>query len=64
VIRGTCAPARLLDLIQNYTLFSDAGGVLVKIIARNHQYLGVNRAVDAVARRRDNGGRLGVFWHT
>ncbi|MEO6298873.1 MAG: DEAD/DEAH box helicase family protein, partial [Paracoccaceae bacterium] len=32
--------------------------------AKNHQFLGVNRAVDAVANRRALGGKLGVFWHT
>lgn len=64
MIRGTCDPARLLDLAENFTLFSDAGGGLVKIIARNHQYLGVNNAIDAVRNMEENRGKLGVFWHT
>ena len=36
----------------------------IKIVARNHQIVGVNRAIRAVANRAQNQGRLGVFWHT
>ncbi len=36
----------------------------MKIVARNHQYLGVNRAIQAVQERDARSGRLGVFWHT
>ncbi len=64
VIRGTCEKLRLLDIVENFTLFSDASGDLRKIIARNHQYLGVNNALEAVRHIRNNQGRLGVFWHT
>lgn len=64
VIRGTCEPARLLDIVENYTLFSEERGGLVKIVAKNHQYLGANNAICAVEDIRENQGRLGVFWHT
>ncbi|HLW01390.1 MAG TPA: type I restriction endonuclease subunit R [Ktedonobacterales bacterium] len=64
IIQGTCEPGRLLDLIENFTLFSDAGGTTVKLIAKNHQFLGVNTALAAVRGIRQNQGRLGVFWHT
>lgn len=64
LIRGTCAKSRLLDLIENFTLFSEARGGLVKIIAQNHQYLGVNRAFDAIRNLEKSEGKLGVFWHT
>lgn len=64
MIRGTCSKDKLLDIVENFTLFSDAGGSLVKLIAKNHQYLGVNNAIEAVKRMRENKGRLGVFWHT
>jgi type I restriction enzyme, R subunit len=63
-IRGVCEPGRLLDIIENFILYSDAGGGLIKIIAKNHQYLGVNNAIVAVLDIRHNQGRLGVFWHT
>ncbi|GEM_PF-13395 len=44
MIRGTCDRARLLDLVENFTLFSEHKAGLVKIIGQNHQYLGVNAA--------------------
>ena len=45
MIRGTCEPARLLDLVENFTLFSEHKAGLVKIIGQNHQFLGVNNAI-------------------
>ncbi|MFP3581853.1 hypothetical protein SB659_20030, partial [Arthrobacter sp. SIMBA_036] len=35
-----------------------------KIIAQNHQFIGVNRGFDKFLRRDEFGGKLGVFWHT
>src|SRR5579859_6875319 len=64
VIRGVCDRTRLLDIVENFTLFSEAGGALVKIVAKNHQYLGVNNTIAAVRGMGENQGRLGVFWHT
>ena len=64
MIRGTCEKTRLLDIVENFTLFNDAGGALVKLIARNHQFLGVNNALEAVRSIQENAGQLGVFWHT
>src|SRR6266487_1781381 len=64
MLRGTCDKRRLLDIVENFTLFSDASGDIRKIIAKNHQYLGVNSALEAVYSIRENQGRLGVFWHT
>lgn len=63
-VRATCTPQRLLDLVENFTLFDEAKGGLVKLVAKNHQYLGVNGAVSAVRALGENQGRLGVFWHT
>ncbi len=64
VVRGTCARDRFLDLVENFTLFSEARGGLIKLVAKNHQYLGVNNAIQAVRDLGRNQGRLGVFWHT
>ncbi len=44
LIRGTCEKVRLLDIVENFTLFSEEAGGLAKIIGRNHQVLGVNAA--------------------
>jgi type I restriction enzyme R subunit len=35
-----------------------------KIIAKNHQYLGVNKAIESLKDRKARKGKLGVFWHT
>jgi type I restriction enzyme R subunit len=45
---------RLLDIVENFLLFDDsrAGGTR-KIVARNHQVLGVNSAVDSVLRQEE-----------
>ena len=64
IIRGMCAPARFLDLVENFTLFQEAQGGLVKVLAKYHQYFGVNNALAALGKLGDNAGRLGVFWHT
>lgn len=68
VIRGTCAKERLLDLIENFVAFQDLPGGFVKLLARNHQYLGVNSALARMAELRhappEERGKLGVFWHT
>ncbi len=64
VIKGTCEPSRLLDIIENFILFDDSRGERAKAIARYFQFFGVNRAFEEVKNRDKNKGRLGVFWHT
>jgi type I restriction enzyme, R subunit len=64
IIKGTCEPSKLLDIVESFTLFQQSPAGLIKIIARNHQYLGVNNAIRGVDHIRENQGRLGVFWHT
>ena len=64
MIRGTCDPGKLLDLAENFILFQEVAGGTNKILAKNHQYLGVNNAIHAVQNIQQNQGRLGVFWHT
>ncbi|MHC9541687.1 MAG: type I restriction endonuclease subunit R [Vulcanimicrobiota bacterium] len=64
MLRGVCTPARLLDLVENFTLFQEVPGGLIKLTAKNHQYLGVNNALEALAEIRQREGKLGVFWHT
>jgi len=66
-IRGTCSKANLLDLFENFLLFDDAGGDVAKILAKNHQYLGVNKALAQMSDANsisDLKNKLGVFWHT
>ena len=65
MLRGLCEPSRLLDLVENYTLFSEHKSGLTKIIGQNHQFIGVNNAIRAMLKARGEGhGRGGVFWQT
>ena len=64
MLRGICKKENFLDLLENFILFDHSGGRTAKILARNHQYLGVNEAVKAYEARKLNNGKLGVFWHT
>jgi type I restriction enzyme, R subunit len=61
---GTMEKSRLLDLVENFTLFQEVRGGLVKIVGKNHQFLGVNKAIEALKGNKKGDGRLGVFWHT
>lgn len=65
MLRGLCEPSRLLDMAENYTLFSEHKSGLTKIIGQNHQFIGVNNAIRAMLKAREEGhGRGGVFWQT
>ena len=58
---GLLKKDRLIDYIENFILFRDQK---TKIIAKNHQYLGVNNLMESVKNRAELHGKLGVFWHT
>ena len=64
MLRGICTKAHFLDLLENFILYDHSGGRTAKILARNHQYLGVNQAVEKYRNRELHEGKLGVFWHT
>ena len=54
LLNGMLAHDRLLDIVENFILFDDSKpGATRKIIARNQQVLGVNRAVVSVARQEE-----------
>mgnify|MGYP002677792675 FL=1 len=61
LIDGLFRKERLLDYIENFVFFDNKR---IKIIAKNHQYLGVNNLMESVKRREELKGKLGVFWHT
>ena len=63
-LQALCTPKRLLDVVENFILFMEAQGGLIKILAKNHQYLGVNNTIASLKRIEENQGKLGVFWHT
>ncbi|MEI6196464.1 MAG: type I restriction endonuclease, partial [Verrucomicrobiota bacterium] len=61
VIAGLFPRQRLLDYVENFILYYQDKD---KIIAQNHQFIGVNHAYDRFLRREELQGKLGVFWHT
>lgn len=74
ILQGTCEKSRCLDLLENFTFFDDSLGTVIKLVARNHQFIGVNKAinhfnqqlVDFAAGKisQEDKQKLGVFWHT
>ena len=60
-IEGLLKPERLIDYVENFIIFNNQR---IKIIAKNHQYLGVNNLIESVNNREKLQGKLGVFWHT
>jgi type I restriction enzyme R subunit len=54
LLNGMLAKERLLDILENFILFdASKAGAVRKVVARNHQMLGVNRAVASVVRQED-----------
>lgn len=51
----------LLDYVENFILFENKRK---KILAKNHQFLGINNGIESFENREKLNGKLGVFWHT
>jgi type I restriction enzyme R subunit len=74
ILKGVCEKNRMMDLFENFVLFDNSIGSIVKLIARNHQFIGVNKAVDHFVSvqeqakkgllSKEDAQKLGVFWHT
>jgi len=64
LLKGVLNKKNLIDIFENFILFDESSGKLAKIVARNHQFIGVNRALNSVKDMKKNNGKLGVFWHT
>lgn len=61
LLDGLFVKEKLIDYIENFILFENKK---IKIIAKNHQYIGVNNLMESVYNRKELNGKLGVFWHT
>lgn len=61
LIHGLFPKDRLLDYIENFILYYKDSN---KIIAQNHQFFGVNKAIESFKNRITQKGKLGIFWHT
>lgn len=62
--KGLLEPHKLIDYIENFIIFDGNDAQINKILAKNHQYLGVNSAMESVKNRETLGGKLGIFFHT
>jgi len=61
LVDGLFAPERLLDYVENFLIYHKE---TQKIVAQNHQFIGVNNSFERFKDRENHGGKLGVFWHT
>lgn len=61
VLRGLFRKEVLMDMLENFVLYY---ANRAKIVAKNHQYLGVNNLIESFRNREGKEGKLGVFWHT
>lgn len=54
LLNGMLAHNRLLDIVENFILFDESKpGATRKVVARNHQVLGVNQAVASVRKQEE-----------
>jgi type I restriction enzyme R subunit len=70
LIAGLLTPAHLLDVVQNFMLFMQAGGQTIKTVCRYQQYRAVNRAIARLKtgqtrlQHGEHDQRGGIIWHT
>ncbi len=65
LVHGVFDPARFLDLVRNFVVFSDEPSGVVKRVAKYHQFWAVNTALESTIEASSKGdGRAGVVWHT
>lgn len=64
MLEAVCNKQTFLDLVENFIIYDNSSGKIAKILARNHQYLGVNQAFEKYKSREVLEGKIGVFWHT
>ena len=71
---GVCDKTRFMDMFENFIAFDNSPGKTAKLIARNHQFIGVNKAINNILLKEklyendkislEEKQKLGVFWHT
>lgn len=63
IVQSMCEPARLLDLIENFSAIIEEDDFKFRVVARHQQYRAVIKAIDRL--RTEKGlDRSGIFWHT
>jgi len=69
LVAGLLRPEHLLDVVRNFTLFTEATGRKIKIVARYQQFRAVHESIRRLrtGRARAQAGtdqRGGIVWHT
>jgi len=64
LLKGVCDKKNFMDIFENFIIYDDSSGKQIKVLAKNHQYLGVNQVIKALNDPNRVKGKLGVFWHT
>ncbi len=64
LLKGVCDKSNFMDIFENFIIYDDSTGKQIKVLAKNHQYLGVNQVIKALNDPHRVKGKLGVFWHT
>ena len=64
LLKGVCDKRNFMDIFENFIIYDDSTGKQIKVLAKNHQYLGVNQVITALIDPKRKKGKLGVFWHT
>ena len=64
LLKGVCDKKNFMDIFENFIIYDDSTGKQIKVLAKNHQYLGVNQVLKVLRDPKRAKGKLGVFWHT
>ena len=64
LLKGVCGKRNFMDIFENFIVYDDSSGKQIKVLAKNHQYLGVNQVIKSLNDPNRVKGKLGVFWHT
>jgi len=64
LLKGVCDQKNFIDIFENFIIYDDSSSKQIKVLTKNHQYLGVNQVIKALNDPHRVKGKLGVFWHT
>ncbi|RAO63425.1 Type I site-specific deoxyribonuclease [Micromonospora saelicesensis] len=70
LVAGMLTPRNLLDIVRHFTLFREAGGRRIKLVARYQQYRAVGRGLQRLRTGKtrtmdgESDRRGGLIWHT
>ncbi|MDP3014561.1 MAG: DEAD/DEAH box helicase family protein, partial [Candidatus Subteraquimicrobiales bacterium] len=64
LILGALKPEILIDLIRNFSIFTETEKGKIKILARYHQFRAVNKTINRFLKKETPEDRSGIIWHT